>query len=88
MYKIGFFFLNPTEKFMGTIILDINDFKLYVNIHYVRKTRINWSKLGYIGQRLIISATKSDLFVYKSVYFSSINSQYANTSSLVPLLML
>ena len=76
-----------TEKDIKTIIVELDELKLFVHIHYGRKFGRNCSKLGSSCQILINPA--EGIFEYGNPYiFSNRSPHYANTNSLVPISIL
>ena len=67
-FKIDSFF-NHVEKVINTIYVGLEEYKLFVFIHYGRKIGINCYKQGSICQ-ILINPTK-EIFGYENPYFSS-----------------
>ena len=73
---------------MQTIIVDLDEIKLFVYIHNGRKIVINYSNVGLNG-KILINPGKG-IFSYRSVYFFQYDflfnksNQYTITKSLVP----
>ena len=60
------YFVDPTEKFMETIIVELNMNIFFACIHYDRKIDKNYLKLGYNFQILINPAKV--IFDYRNPY--------------------
>ena len=65
--QLGDFFFNPIEKFIETNIVELDELKLFVYIHYGWKIVINWWTLGSNCQ-LFINPVKV-YFGYGNQYF-------------------
>ena len=88
MYKMYFFF-NPKEKVIDTIIDELDESKHLFTIHYGRKFDINYSKLGSYCQILIILLNKCFLDMEILILFSDVNfdSMKGNIPLIRPILM-